>query len=508
MATRRGEQVMKNTAFLYLRMLFLMIISLYTSRVVLKNLGIEDYGVYNVISGFITLFSLLKFSFASQRFVAYALGENNVKRVKNIICNFNALNLILIIIFLVLAEYIGIWYIKNKLVFPDGQTETVLWVYQTAIISFVILLYGGTYQAMIVAYERMNVFAYISIIEGVIKLVIAILISLNFDNKLKVYALLMAIGQMLCQGVYIFYCRCKLDAQIFRFAIDRRIIKDVLGFSAWISLSGIFVMLSTQGLNLLLNYFGGPVLNAARGLSIQIQTVIQNFGQNFMQAINPQIIKSWAERDTIYAKKLFVAGSKLGFLLMFCISLPVLVAPEIVMTLWLGEIVPYSIIFVRLILIWSLISILSYPCMMLKQATGDIRNYQLIEMAFLALVFFFSWLFLRSGNPPQSVFWVTLVGEIFLLSCRLWMVLPLVNLSCKVYIYEVFVRLLIVAVGSLLPVFYIAKMLAIGSFVKFIVLVILSVFICLTLSYLVGCSCVERRLIISFIKKYSNRWKK
>ena len=508
MASKKGKLVIKNTVFLYIRMLILMAITLYTSRVVLKNLGIEDYGVYNVISGFITMFSLFKFSFATQRFVSYSLGKNDIHGVHDLIANFNALNIIIRAIFIIIAESVGLWYIENKLVIPEGQLNVALWVYQAAILSFIILLYGGTYQAVIIAHERMDVFAYISIVEGIIKLSIAFTISLDIDNKLKIYAIFMALSQLICQGIYAVYSQQKLKIPIFNIQLKWDIVKSILGFSGWMSLTGVFVMLSTQGINMLLNFFGGPILNAARGISIQIQTAIQSFGQNFMQAINPQIVKSWAENDIDYTKTLFLIGSKMGFLLMFCISLPIFLETESVMLLWLGRIVPYSIIFLRIILIWSLVSILSYPCMMLKQATGEIKSYQLLEIIFLSLVFVISWISLYNGAVPQSVFYITLIGEILLLSCRLIMVLPIIKIKKIYYLKEIILRLAVVVFFTTISIYFISDNLLVHPFVKLIIVTISTFSMSVLMTFLVGCNKIEKRILISYFQKITSRWKK
>lgn len=484
-----------------------MCISLYTSRVVLKNLGIEDYGVYNVIAGFVSMFSMLNFNLASQRFIAYALGVNDKKRVQQITSSFNFINVILIILFLIIAESLGLWFFENKLIIPVNRVNAAFWTYQFAVISFIILLYSSTYISIIVAYEKMQAFAYISIIECLLKLAVALLLTYCTNDKLIVYAGFLFIAQLICQSFYLLYCKYNIEIKILSFVRDMKLIREILSFSLWLSFTGIVVMLSTQGLNILLNIFFGPVINAARGIAIQVQSSVQSFGYNFMQAVNPQIVKSYASKDIATVHKLFFLSSKFGFILLMLISLPIFLEARFLLSLWLGEVPDFTITFLRIALLWVLISILSTPCTVAIQATGKIRKYQLAEIFLLSMIFLFSWIFLKHGSSPASVFIISLAVECILLGIRLMIVLPLLSLRLSLYVKEVLFRLL----GVSLPLISLATIFHLYYNGTFLSLVMLGICILVTtpiLTYWLGCSKSERIIVNKYTSNFINKWKK
>jgi O-antigen/teichoic acid export membrane protein len=501
------KKIIRNTSFLYMRMLLSMFIGLYTSRVVLKNLGIEDYGIYNVIAGFVTMFSMLNFNLASQRFIAFALGQDDKERVQQITSSFNFINIVIVILFLLVAESLGLWFFENKLVIPTSRMNAAFWTYQLAIISFIVLLYSSTYVSIIIAYEKMQAFAYISIVECILKLMVALLLTFYTNDKLIIYAIFLFIAQLICQSFYLIYCKYNIGIKVLSFVRDISLLKEILSFSSWLSLTGVVVMLSTQGLNILLNIFFGPVINAARGIAVQVQSSVQSFGYNFMQAVNPQIVKSYAKRDIKTVHKLFLLSSKFGFLLLLLISLPIFLEANFLLNLWLGEVPCFTIIFLRIVLIWVLVSILSTPCTIAIQATGKIKKYQLAETLFLTLIFLFSWILLKYGAPPESVFIVSLIVECILLCVRLIIVLPLLSLQFSLYFKNVLLKLL----GVSLPLISLAIIFHLyhnGTFLSFAALVLYILILMPILTYWVGCSKSERKIVNEYTSNLINKWKK
>lgn len=489
-------------------MLLTMFIGLFTSRIVLQSLGIEDYGIYNVIAGFVTMFSMLNFNLASQRFIAYALGKENKRLIQQIISSFNLLNVIIILIFLLIAETLGIWFLNNKLVFPASRANAVFLIYQFAVFSFVSLLYSSTYVSAIIAHEKMQAFAYLSVIESCLKLIVALLIFLCVhQDKLVMYAFLLFAAQLICQLFYLFYCKYCIGITLVSFRWNRKLMKEILSFSSWISLTGIVVMLSTQGLNILLNIFGGPILNAARGIAVQVQNIFQNFGSNFMQAVNPQMVKSYAMKDIDAVHRLFFLSSKMGFLLLLMLSLPFFFETKFLLILWLGKIPDYTVIFLRIILVWLLISILSSPCMMAVQATGRIRKYQSCEIFFLCIIFIASWFSLKRGLPPQSIFIISLIIECILLCVRLYIVLPLLSISFFSYIKEVIFKLLkvILPLISLVSLFHSYYN---GTLLSLLTVSLSTVILTLTFTYCFTCSKSEKTIINTYIINALKRWNK
>lgn len=496
-----SKRIAKNTVFLYFRFFVTMMVSLYTSRIILQNLGIENYGIYNVISGIVILFSMLNLSLASQRFISFELGKQDFNKIKILVKNFNLLNIFINIIIILVAETIGLWFLKTQMTIPSGRLFASMITYQCTIISFISLIYSSTYVSCVISYERMSVFAAISIIEVLFKLLIAVILPVfvNFDS-LILYAVLMMLMQLLSNTSYILYCKYKITGIPLTCGLNRVVLKEILGFSMWMNVSGVFVWLSQQGLNILLNIFVGPIVNAARGISMQVLGAVENFCISFLKAVVPQITKSYSSQHFTTLNKLFILSSKYAFLLIFFVSLPIFFYTDYILALWLGENVPeFTGIFIKLILIWICLSILSQPCMYVVQASGKIKTYQINDMVFCCLIFMGSYIALKFSYPCWSIYIISIVFEFLLLIIRLYIVSKRITLKYREYIRQVIFRLIFVCVPTAL-IIYIGTVLMGTSIIAIVFSYLFTGIIMAVILYAVGLQYYEKEIINSKIR--------
>lgn len=374
--SKNNKRIAKNTLLLYVRMLFLMIISLYTSRVILNTLGVEDYGINNVVSGFIGMLGFLSGSLgaASSRFITYDLGIGDMVTMKRTFGNIVTIHLLLAVMILIFGETIGLWFVLNKLQIPENRMTAALWVYQFSIFSFMLSIVSVPYNATIIAHERMKAFAYISIVDAILKLLIVYLLVIIPYDKLIIYAILFFCIQVFDRVVYGVYCYRHFEETKTKLAFNKKLFKEIFSFAVWTMNGNLAVIGYTQGINVLLNMFFGPVVNAARGIAVQVQTVVQNFCNNFQMALNPQLTKSYAQKDLAHMQQLLKVSSKFSFFLLYIISLPLMLEAPLVLKWWLGIVPEHTINFLRLILCSSMLVALSNPLVVSVHATGKIKN--------------------------------------------------------------------------------------------------------------------------------------
>lgn len=332
-SSQNNKRIAKNTMLLYGRMFLMMLIGLYTSRVVLNALGVEDYGIYNVVGGLVTMFSMLSgsLSAAISRFITYELGKENQDKLSRIFSASVTIQLLLSLIIVILAELIGVWFLNEKMSIPSDRMVAANAVLQISIITFVINLISVPYNAVIIAHERMSAFAYISILEAIGKLVIASLIVASPLDKLIFYAILMCALSVLIRMIYGFYCKRHFNECSYHFRWDKGLLGQMFKFAGWNFFGAGSALLMTQGVNMLMNMFFGVTINAARGVANQVDSTVQQFVNNFTTAINPQITKSYASEDLPYMHKLVCIGSKYSFFLTWFFALPLLLEADIVL---------------------------------------------------------------------------------------------------------------------------------------------------------------------------------
>lgn len=421
--SNNNKRIAKNTLLLYFRMLFMMVVSLYTSRVILNALGVEDFGIYNVVGGVVAMFSVISgsLSAAISRFITYELGKGDQSKLNKIFSASVTIQLLLSLIIVVLIESVGVWFLNAKMTIPAERMTAANWVLQFSIVTFVINLISVPYNAAIIAHEKMSAFAYISILEAVCKLAIAFLIMVSPIDRLIFYAILMCVVGLIIRFTYGHYCKKHFAECTYHFHWDKEILMKMFGFAGWNFIGTAAGILRGQGINILLNLFFSPAVNAAQGIAVQVNNAITNFSNNFLVAINPQIIKSYSQNDLERAYDLVLYASRFAFLLLLVLSAPIICETDIILQLWLRNVPDYASTFVRLSLLLAICDALSLPLVTLQQATGKIRNYQLIVGSLHMLNFPLSLLLLYIGSVPNVVYFVAIFLSVVSLYARLIM---------------------------------------------------------------------------------------
>lgn len=492
------RRIAKNTLMLYGRMLFSMFVSLYTSRVVLQALGVEDYGIYNVVGGFVAMFSMISASLSSSvgRFLTFELGKGDVDALKRVFSTSLSIHVVLSVIIVLLAETVGIWFLNTHMTIPKPRLYAANWVFQASVFTFVVNLWSVPFSASIVAHERMSAFAYIGILDIVLRLLMVLFIAysgLAFD-RLIVYALLLVAIVCLMQVIYWRYCYRNFEECRICMHFDTQYWKAMSSFAGWNFIGCTAVLLKDQGVNVLLNLFIGPVINAARGIAGTVNNVLSSFSGNFMTALNPQITKSYAAGDYDYMFSLVERGSRFSYYILLIFALPVLFETEFILTLWLKSYPEHTANFVRLILIVTLCDILSNTLINLQLATGKLRNYQLAVGGMLLMNFPFSYLCLNFGYPPESTLIVAFVVSVCCLLLRLIFLRTMVGLSVKKFLRKVCMNVLLVTfVAAIIPFLIYIQMS--DSIVRFFLICIVTVFCSSFAIYFIGCTNNERLFI-------------
>ena len=501
-----SKRIAKNTLLLYLRMFLIMAISIYTSRVILNALGVDDYGIYNVVGGFVGLFAVVNASLVSAivRFITTEQGIGNLENEKKIFCTSINVEIIVASIVLLLAETLGLWFLNERMVIPAEKLFAANVVYQLSLASFVISLISIPYTASIVAHEKMSAFAYISIIDAIWRLVVAYVICVIDDNRLIVYALLLSFVTILVQFIYIVYCKRKFPECIYHLLFDKEILGRMLRFAGWETIGSSASVVRDQGLNVMLNLFFGPAVNAARGISMQVYTAVINFVNNFSMALNPQIYKAYAQDNRDYLMKLVFNGARLSYYLMFLLSLPILINTPYILELWLKNVPEHTVTFVRLVLITGLISAFSETLVTTQNATGKNKWYQIIIGGTNFLTLPIAYLFLWLGNAPESVFFVTIFIEIVRLFLRLPILKRMVDIDIRRFLKEVILMPFVISIeASIIP--WVAKENVDANFINFVFISLLCVISFLTIVYIQGLNREERQLVVNQAGKMLKR---
>ena len=450
--TDNNKRIAKNAILLYLRMFFMMAISLYTSRIILATLGIEDYGLYNVIGGIIGLFSFISGTMGAgtQRYLNFSLGEGDAMQLQNVFNTCLNIHTILSIFIVLLAETIGLWFLYTQMNIPENRMTAAFWVYQFSIFTTIIMVLSVPYNAIIIAHEKMNAFAYISIIEASLKLAIVYLLLIGNLDKLILYSFLMFLVQGSIRIIYGIYCKKNFPETKFKLTKDKKLIKEMLSFTGWNLWGGCAYIAFTQGLNILLNIFFGASINAARGIAVQVQNTVLQFSTNFQTAINPQIIKSYAKKDYTYMHELIYNGSKYTFFLLLLITLPIFIETPLLLNIWLKDVPNYTIPFLRIILCITIIDSVSNPIMISATATGNVKLYQSVIGGILLLIVPISYTVLKLGGSPISVFIVHFTICIIAFWVRIYIIRTMINLSIKKYFQKVILKIILVGATSII----------------------------------------------------------
>ena len=478
-----------------------MLISLLTARVVLNTLGVEDYGIYNVVGGVVAMLGFLNgaMSSATQRYITFALGRGDIQRLKTVFSTTLQTHTLIALIIVLLAETVGLWFLYNKMQIPAGRMDAAFWVFQCSIISTLVMIISVPYGADIVAHEKMSAFAYISILEAVLKLAIIYLLVVSPFDKLVVYAFLLLAVQILLRIIYNMYCNKHFEESRYRHVWDKALFKEMTSFAVWSLFGNLAAALFSQGLNILLNMFFGPVVNAARGIAVQVQANVQQFVSNFQMALNPQITKTYAKGEMDEMHMLMFRSARFSFYLLFLLSLPVMFETDFLLTVWLKTVPENTVTFLRIMICTALIYSCANPLIVANQATGKVKKYQAVCGGILLLILPVSYVALKLGLPAYSVFIVHFVMEAICQLARMIMLRPLIGLRVRDYFAHIYAKVfLVVALSVVAPA--IVYNLMDATLMRFFVVCVLCVVSVTMVAYCFGLTTNERVFVLAKVK--------
>ena len=503
--------IAKNTILLYFRMMLTMCIGLYTSRVVLNTLGIVDYGIFNIVGGIVAMFGFINGSMSSStmRFITFALGKGSTDEVIKTFSMGLLVHFATAAIVLILAETIGLWYFFEKMVIPVERISAAFWAYQCSIMSTLIVIVSAPYNSLIISKEKMGAFAYISILEVSLKLLIVYLLLISDFDKLVFYSILFVVVQLIIRVCYGQYCRIKFPEYHFKIVKDKVLLKKMTMFSMWNMNGFLALLLSTQGVNLVLNLFWGPAVNAAYGIATQVQTKVAEFCANFQTAVNPQITKSYANGNYTNLHHLVITSSKYSYYLMLLISVPILLNIDLILNLWLGIVPNFTSEFVIVMLFYTLVRSMAFAMIASVHATGNLRRFQLCEGTVLLLVVPIAYFMQQYYNVgPVIVVSVYLLVEIVAQIVRIIIVLPMIKMKYKDYFLSVILPIstvsLVVFMLMLLYTIYTTSLDDRGI-VQCIISVGFSILVILLCVYVLGCNKSERWIAKNYFYKLFNK---
>ena len=498
-----NKRIAKNTIVLYVRMIFVLLVALYTSRVLLDVLGVEDYGVYNVVGGVVTMLGFFNGAMvaSTQRFFSFAIGQEDVEQLNR---NYSTILLIqggLALLVILLAETVGLWFVRTYLVIPPERMSAALWVYHFAVFSFVLSMLQVPFTALIITHERMNVYALISIGDVALKLLLVLILPyLPFDKLISYAVLLFCVALITCSA-YVLYCKVRLRYVRVIKRFDRNLFRVLLSYMGWNLWGNSAAVIMGQGINILLNIFFGPAVNAARAIAYQVQGALNQLVANFQLALNPPIVKSYARGEMDYMHRLIISGSKLSFFLLLLFAIPVGLEAPLLLSVWLKEVPLHTVLFTNLILIVGCIDSLSGTLMTAAQASGKIKKYQMFVGLLLILNLPVSYAVLKLGGSPESTMVVAVVISLIALFVRLWIISPLVQLSVSTYCREALVPVILTSIPSIAMGYGVRRLVGADDLLRGLLVMLLSFIISATFVYLLGLSQHERQIVRSRICK-------
>lgn len=503
-----NQRIAKNTFMLFTRMIVLMLVTLYTSRIILNVLGVIDYGIYNLVAGVVTSLSFLNSSMSSatQRFLSYELGAKNTQKIKMVFSMSVNIHIIIAVLILIISETIGLWVLNNSLKIPSERLVAANWVYQFSILTFIVNIISVPYNAAIITYEKMNVFALISVFEVVLKLIAVFILEAFGYDKLQLYAILIFSVSFIIRIIYGQYTKRNIKDCCYIFTWDKCLFKTLLSYSSWNLWGNIASVGFNSGIDILLNIFFGPMVNAAKGIAYQVNYALSSFLINFQTAMNPQIIKSYAAENYDYMIKLVFTGARLSYYLMLLISLPLILSTPQIVHWWLGKVPDYTIVFCRLIIINTLINSISGTLMTGVQATGKIKLYQSVVGGLLLLIVPISYVFLKFGYPPQTTFYVYIALSITSLFARIAIISPILKIPKVRFTKDLLLPIFFISIGPL-TILLLLNNYSENNFNNFIFLNLILFSTTLTIIYFFGLKKEEKEFIASNISSINKKFK-
>ena len=443
MANNNNKRIAQNTLMLYMRTIVTMGISLYTSRLILASLGVDDFGIYNVVGGIVAVLAFLNTSMAgsTQRFLNMELGVRSQERIDIVFSTAQRIHLIIAVVILLLAETVGVWFLNACMNISSDRIYAANWVFQFSILSFFITIISVPYNAAIIAHEKMSIYAYISIVEVLLKLLVAYLISIVSCDRLIMYAALMALSSGIVRFIYGHYCSKNFhECRRYSISCDKKLLKQMLSFSGWTIFGALGAVSHTQGIAIVMNMFFGVAVNAAQGVATQITNVVNQFVTNFMTALNPQIVKTYAAGQFKEMQLLLYRGSRLGICLVSFFALPLIIETPFILNIWLTEVPDYTVIFVRIILLTSICNAFAGPLSAAKGATGNIKLYQVVLTTLGWIHLPLAWICFEYGAEPYAAMYIYMILVIIMQSIRIFMVCKSLNFPILQFTKNVLIR--------------------------------------------------------------------
>ncbi|WP_304322103.1 lipopolysaccharide biosynthesis protein [Phocaeicola plebeius] len=505
MERTNGKRIAKNTLMLYVRMLISMVVGLFTSRIIINTLGEIDFGLCNVVGGIVVMFGFINTAMANatSRHLTYALGIADKIQLKKTFSACVTIHIAIAIIVLILSETIGLWFFYHKMVIPTERIDAAFWVFQFSILTSMLTIINVPYMSSVIAHERMGAFAWLSISDVILKLIIVYMLMIIPYDKLITYSILLFIVYLINWSIYRIYCLIKFEECHWIFFFEKTLYKELTTFASWTLIGNLAVILYSQGLNLLLNIFFGPTINAARAISNRVQSIIVQFSNNFQTALNPQITKSYANKNLAEMHQLIFASSKYSCFLLFFLSLPIIIEADQILHLWLGIVPDYTVTFLRITFLSSIIDGISNPIIISAQATGKIKIYQIVIGGTLLLILPISYILLKLDYPPTAVYITQLIIVIAAHLIRVIMVKPMIQLSIKQYTKNVIFKIIPVCLIS-----YIITLLTYfcyeETWLRIIYTSIASSLSMLILIYTIGLNDTEKIIVKSKIQNFLN----
>lgn len=499
--SENNKRITKNTFILYFRMLLTTLVSLYTVRVVLNTLGEVDYGIYTVVGGVVAMLSFLSGSMASasQRFFAFEIGRKDFIRLKH---TFNLTLIIYIgigVIILLLAETIGLWFLNTKMTIPADRMEAANWVYQLSILSFIMTMFTVPYNAAIIAHEDMKVYAYVSMIDTILKLAVVYLLLLFSFDKLKLYAILMLGVTTIVTLILRTYCKKKYSECRFEFFWDKDLFKEIVSYSGWNIFASLVGLMRNYGVNILINLFFNPAINAAQAIAFRINSVILGFTHNFHVAVGPQIIKKYSRKELISLENLIVSSSKFSFFLLLILSLPIILETDFILSFWLNEVPEFSGVFVKIVLVNALLEVMNAPIITAIQATGNIKKYQLVVAIIQLLIIPSTYLLYKVGFEPYYAYVNMIILSLISFIPRLRIFQEVTGLKVSNYIKRVFPKIIVVSIISIL-ILFITHFFIDEGLLRLILIILLDLSIIPIVILFLGLTAIEKGYIFNYIK--------
>lgn len=496
MSDPNTRRIAKNTALLYIRMLVMMVISFITTRVMLKALGVDNYGINNVVGGLVSMFSMLSASLsgAVSRFFTFGLGKGDMKHLRVVFSTSINIHIVLAIIVLIAIETAGVWFLNHRMVIAPDRLRAANWVLQCSTIIFAINLLSVPYRAAIIAHERMSAFAYLTIFEATAKLLIVCAIYFYGGDKLKLLAMLNIIPAIISQVIYWRYCKRNFIECRYQYVYDKKLFGEIFSFAGWSFIGNTAGVMKNEGVNVVINTFFGASINAARGIAMQVNGMVMQFISNFTMALNPQIIKDYAAGQLERMHKLMFQGTKLSYYIFMILSIPVIFEIETFLQVWLDEVPAHTVLFTRLVLVLSLAEIVSHTLITAQTATGKIKVYQIVVGGILLLNLPISYLLLRWGWFPEVTVIVAIIVSQLCLVARLCFLRKMIDLPVRRFIVEVYCNVIVVtAISLIVPA--ICYVLMPPGIARFFTLCSLSVLSSAATIYWVGCNRDDRAMV-------------